>query len=340
MLRQPEPRGRERAMILAGDIGGTKTNLATFTNEGGELEVVAEQRFVSHDYAGLEEIIKEFIADNDSIITDACFGIACPVVDGRCETPNLPWVIDSRLLAEELRLQRVALLNDLEATAHGIAALAPADFVTLNEGVPHGDGNAALIAAGTGLGEAILFWDGALRRVSASEGGHVDFAPRNELEVNLLLFLLNEFEHVSYERVLSGSGLHNIYRFLRDTGRAHEPEWLAEEMRRQDAPAIISRAALEGGCELCAQALDLFISFYGAEAGNLALKALATGGVYVGGGIAPKIVRKLVSQTFIEAFTAKGRMKQLMEAIPVRIILNDKTALLGAARFASLQASR
>jgi glucokinase len=238
-----------------------------------------------------------------------------------------------------LGIRTVELINDLEANAYGIVLLEPRDFVVLNEGVPDASGTAALISAGTGLGEAGLHWEGNHYQPFPSEGGHADFAPRNELEVDLLLFLLNQYEHVSYERVLSGSGLYNIYKFLRDTGRGDEPVWLADQMRLEDPSAVISRAALEGSCELCVHALDEFISFYGAEAGNLALKFMATGGVFVGGGIAPKIIQKLRGSGFMEAFVAKGRMKQLLESIPVRVILNDKTALVGAARYAMLRGS-
>jgi glucokinase len=216
--------------------------------------------------------------------------------------------------------------------------LAPGDFVTLNQGVPDAVGNAAVIAAGTGLGEAGLYWDGLQHRPFAGEGGHSSFAPSDPLQVELLSFLSHEFGHVSWERVLSGPGLHNIYRFLRDTGRGEEPDWLTREMQQHDPPAVISQVALAGTSTLCRQALDLFVTLYGAEAGNLALKIMAIAGVYVGGGIAPKIIRKLTDSTFIHAFAAKGRLKPLLQAIPVRIIMNDRVALLGAARFATLQA--
>jgi glucokinase len=232
----------------------------------------------------------------------------------------------------------VWLLNDLEANAYGIATLAPEDFLTLNEGAPQAEGNAAVIAAGTGLGEAGLYWDGRRHRPFASEGGHASFAPSNTLQVELLRYLLTHFTHVSWERVLSGPGLHTIYTFLRDTGRGIEPAWLSEEIHTGDPAAAISGAALEDRCALCMQALDLFVALYGAEAGNLALKVMATGGVFVGGGIAPKIIEKLKDATFMQAFTAKGRLQPLLETIPVHVILNDQTALYGAARYAALRA--
>jgi glucokinase len=245
-------------------------------------------------------------------------------------------VVDSGVVARELALKSVGLINDLEANAWGIAMLEATDFAVLNEGASDASGNAAIISAGTGLGEAGLYWDGRQHRPFATEGGHTDFAPRNHLEMELLDYLLKQFRRVSCERVVSGPGLLNIYHFLRDSGRGEEPPWLAERMRQQDPAAVVSAAGLNGESELCVQALDLFVSIYGAEAGNLALKVMATGGVYLGGGIAPKIVRKLKDPVFLNAFTAKGRMKPLLQAMPVRVILNPKTALLGAARFATL----
>lgn len=323
-------------MILAGDIGGTKTRLAFFETKGERPKPVVEETFPSQEHKGLGEIVRKFVLAHGMPIEYACFGVAGPVRHGRCETPNLAWVVDARQLATQLALERVELINDLEAHAYGIALLEPQDFVTLNNGEPDASGSAALISAGTGLGEAGLYWQGNHYQPFPSEGGHADFAPRNELEAQLLLYLRNQYGHVSYERVLSGPGLQNIYRFLRDTGRGEEPAWLADEMRQEDPSPVISQAALQGRSELCAQALDLFVSIYGAEAGNLALKLMATGGVFVGGGIAPKIISKLKDSTFMNAFLAKGRMKSLLEAIPVRVILNDQTALLGAARCAIL----
>lgn len=326
-------------MILAGDIGGTNTRLAFLEEGDGRPIPVAEGTFSSREHASLEAVLGKFIAAHAFPITAACFGVAGPVRHGRCDATNLPWIVDAGQVAQALGVKSVGLVNDLEANAWGIAALEPADFVVLNAGAPDASGNAAIVSAGTGLGEAGLYWDGTRRRPFATEGGHADFAPRNHLEMELLNYLLKQFHRVSYERVLSGPGLLNIYRFLRASGRGEEPPWLAEEMRRQDPPAVISRAALDGKSDLCVQALDLFVSLYGAEAGNLALKIMATGGVYLGGGIAPRIIRKLQDPVFLNAFTAKGRMKPLVQAIPVRVILNDKTALLGAARLAMLCAA-
>jgi glucokinase len=326
-------------MILAGDIGGTSTRLAVFEVRNNALRTVVERTYPSREHAGLREIVSRFVAEHRPDIEQASFGIAGPVIDGRVKTPNLPWVIDAQDLADELGLSATGLLNDLEANAYGVAALAASDLVPLNAGSPGATGNAAVIAAGTGLGEAGLYWDGKRHRPFAAEGGHADFAPRNALEIELLRYLLQTHEHVSYERVLSGPGLHNIYRFLRDTDNAKECAAVVEDMRSGDPSAVISKAGLEGSCELCVRTLDLFVAIYGAAAGNLALKIMARAGVYIGGGIAPKIVAKLKGPAFMEAFTAKGRLKPVCESIPVRVILNPKTALLGTARHAALQAA-
>ena len=326
-------------MILAGDIGGTNTRLAFVEERDGRLAPRIEATFPSREHASLEAVLRKFLAANPHPVSCAAFGIAGPVRHGRCDATNIPWVVDSVLLAKELGLERVGLINDLEANAWGLAALEETDFAVLNEGAPDAQGNAAIVSAGTGLGQAGLYWDGATHRPFATEGGHADFAPRNRLEAELLEYLLKQFSRVSYERVVSGPGLLNVYRFLRDTGRGEEPAWLAERMRQQDPSAVISQAALGRESELCAQALDLFVTLYGAEAGNVALKLLATGGVYLGGGIAPKILPKLQDPIFLNAFTAKGRLKPLMQAIPVRVILNDLAALLGSARFAAHGAS-
>jgi glucokinase len=323
-------------MILAGDIGGTNTRLAFFEGTPKHLNPLAIEVFPSRDHKGLAEIARIFLDRHNQNAQAAVFGIAGAVVDGRVEATNLPWVVDSQHLTSELGIDRVELINDLLANAHGIALLDDSDFVVLNPGLPSPTGNRALISAGTGLGEAGLLAHAEGYEPFPSEGGHVDFAPRNELEIELLRYLMDRFKRVSYERVLSGPGLHNIYQFLRDTGRGEEPSWLAEQMTHGDPSAAIATSALEGTSDICVQALDIFVSVYGAEAGNLALKVVATGGMFVGGGIAPKIIRKLSSSTFIKAFTAKGRMSHLLEDIPVRVITNDKTALLGAGRVAAL----
>jgi glucokinase len=346
-------------MILAGDIGGTKTVLGLFEWTSERVDAARSQSFVSADYQSLDEIVEEFLgapppSERDEAAPDpeasqrergetatparieaACFGVAGPVIDNRCRTTNLPWIVDGAELAKNFSIQRVRLLNDLEATAYGLPVLTPDEVHTLNAGTPPpAKGSLALIAAGTGLGESILYWDGACYRPQPSEGGHTDFGPNSEAEMDLLRYLRATYLHVSYERVLSGAGLHAIYEFLRDTNK-NEPTWLAERLRVGDPAPIIAEAGLKKQAEICVQALDLFASIYGAEAGNLALKAMALDGVYVGGGIAPKILDKLKDGSFMKAFTAKGRYKRLMSGIPVRVVLNPMTALLGAASVAA-----
>jgi glucokinase len=304
----------------------------------GNLRIVSQAVFPSRDYATLDEIVVKFV-NNSSIRPDAaCFGIAGPVQQGHVKASNLPWLIDGQRLANEIKLKQAILINDLEANAWGIAGLDSKDLVRLNsvEGTPVG--NQAVIAAGTGLGEAGMYWDGRQYHIFACEGGHGDFAPRNELEIELLGYLSQRYGHVSYERITSGPGLQNVFEFLRDSKRGTAPAWLNEEMQH-GAPAAISRAAMAGTAQICVEALDLFISIYAAEAGNLALKLMATGGVYLGGGISPKILTKLQGPNFMRNFLSKGRMQRLMETIPVRVIMNDQTALLGAARCAAAKST-
>ena len=319
-------------LILAGDIGGTSTRLAYFDTAGGTLQPVAEKIFPSRESGSLEEIVSRFSAEQGLVAERVCFGIAGPVRNGHVRTPNLPWTIEATVLSRILGIPSVRLINDLEANAYGIDLLGPGDLIVLNPGVPDPTGTIAVVSAGTGLGEGLAYWDGTAHRPLSSEGGHADFAPRNELEAELLLFLRAEHGRVSTERVVSGPGLSNIYRFLRDARHLPETPAVAEAMRRGDPAAAISRAALAGECPLCGQVLDLFVSLYGAEAGNVALRVLATGGIYLGGGIAPKIIERLKGPGFMLAFITKGRLSPLLENIPVRVILNDRTALLGAAR--------
>jgi glucokinase len=324
-------------MILAGDIGGTNTRLALIEASNDGLQIVVEKTFPSRERTSLEAAIAEFLSVHPCNLTRASFGIAGPVRNGRCEATNLPWVVDSKTLARRLGVKRIGLINDLEANSYGIAVLQGTDLVILNKGARNAKGNRAIISAGTGLGEAGMYWDGAVHRPFPSEGGHADFAPRNNLEIELLNYLMSRYRRVSYERLVSGPGLVNVYQFLRDTGKGEEPPWLAEELRHGEPAPIISRHAMGGKCPLCLEALELFVSLYGAEAGNLALKIMAIGGVYLGGGIAPKIISELKEPEFMNAFTAKGRMRPLLQDIPVRVIMNPKTALLGAARHAAFE---
>lgn len=322
-------------MILAGDIGGTHTRLAFFERDPAEAQPLAIEVFRSRDYAGLLEIARKFLDVRQLRAESACFGIAGPVRRGRVAVSNLPWVVDAADLAAGLGIESVALINDLEANAYGIDVLSPSDFVALNPGAADAAGNQALIAAGTGLGEAGIAATPTGRRPFATEGGHTDFGPRNDLEIELLRYLLPRFGHVSYERVLSGMGLESMYQFFRDTGRGVETPELAAEMASGDPGAVVSRHGLAGDSDLCVQVLDMFVSLYGAEAGNLALKVMATGGVFIGGGIAPKILAKLQQPAFLDAFFDKGRMGKILKEMPLRVITNDKTALLGSARYAA-----
>jgi glucokinase len=322
-------------MFLAGDIGGTKTNLAVYAYHDGQLEVQRSASFPSAGHASLVEIIREFLG-KESSIRRACFGVAGPVKGGKVQVTNLPWVVDAAELQAQLNFQQVSLLNDLEANAYGIATLRPDELVSIN---PEADifqtGNRALIAAGTGLGEAGLVWDGVAHRPFSSEGGHASFAPNDAIGDELLSFLRKEHGHVSWERVLSGMGMRNLYRFFRQRSGQPEPDWLAQELATGDLPAVVTKAGLESRDPVCMDAVDCFTRNYGAEAGNLALKMLALGGLYIGGGIAPKMMAKMQGPIFLEAFHNKGRLTPLLRSTPVYVILNDKTALQGAAWFAA-----
>jgi len=323
-------------MILAGDIGGTNARLALFDVRNGQFNLVTATIFPSRNYSGLDQIVTEFVATSGVHPAQACFGVAGPVTNGEVETSNLPWKIQSRRLADELKLKQALLINDLEATGWGVGAMSGYDLVALTQ-ISSTTGNQALIAAGTGLGEGGLYWDGSRHHVFASEGGHCDFAPANELQLELFRYLHARYGHVSYERVLSGLGLVNIFEFLRDTGRGKVPGWLSAEMKVMDPAAAISAAAMDAKCPMSEQAMDIFVSIFGAEAGNLGLKIKATGGVFLAGGIAPKILAKLATPLFLDAFLSKGRLRHLMEVMPVNVIINDKLALLGAARCALME---
>jgi glucokinase len=325
-------------MILGGDIGGTHTRLALFDDDGSVLADPPERVYPSNDHDCLDEVVQRFLAETAARPSAACFGVAGPVRNGRSVTTNLPWVVDAGALGSELGVA-AWVINDLEATAWGIAALAPDEFVELARGDPGARGNAAVIAAGTGLGEAGLYWDGRQHRPFATEGGHASFGPHDDLDGELLAWLRRRFPgHVSWERILSGPGLVTLYEFLRDTHRGEESPALAAAMGAGDPGAAISAAALDGSSPLAAQALDRFVALYGAEAGNLALKVMATGGVYLGGGIAPRILPKLRDRTFLRCFLDKGRMRPLLETMPVRVVTNDRCGLLGAGRCAAARA--
>jgi glucokinase len=319
-------------VILAGDIGGTNARLALFERGAAGLALVVLETYASREHRGLEEVVHAFRERHGQRIEAAALGVAGPVAEGRAVTTNLPWVVDAAALSRVLGLRDVVLMNDLEALAWSLDLLLPEALRVLQAGRGAPRGSRAVIAAGTGLGEAALALAGDRPVALASEGGHADFAARTDVEIELLRWLVAKHGRASYERVLSGRGLHDVYLFLRDAGRGDEPAWLADELRAGDPAAAISNAALEGRSGLCAAALDLFVSVLGAEAGNLALRVLATGGVYVGGGIAPRILPWLQRPPFLAAFLDKGRLRPLLEDIPVHVIMDDQAALIGAAR--------
>ena len=327
-------------MILAGDIGGTHARLAYFQPQNGHLHMVSERVYPSREHRELGEIVSQFLDDSGARPDAACFGIAGPVRNGRVETSNLPWVVEQSRLAKQIHLPATLLINDLEASAWGIGALAAGDFVPLNRVSGPVAGNQAVIAPGTGLGEAGLFWNGSRHHVFACEGGHTDFGPQGELQIELVRFLKVRFGHVSYERILSGPGLVNVYEFLRDSGCGKESAEFSDALKQGDPAAVISRAALDGTQSLAEKALDVWIAVYGAEAANLALKVMATGGLFLAGGISPKILAKLTGPVFMQSFLDKGRMRPLVESIPVQIVTNDKAGLLGAARCAAVRSNQ
>lgn len=325
-------------MILAGDIGGTKTVVTLFERGAAGLESVRTEVYSSADYGDLVEILDRFLGDTgEGGLEAAGFGVAGPVIGGRAVTTNLPWSgVDGRELAERCGLEDVVLLNDLAAAAYGMLVLPEKDLVQLNPGAEADRrANMAVVAAGTGLGEALLVWEGSRHVAVASEGGHADFAPQTDEEIELLRFLQGEFGRVSYERIVSGPGLHNVYRFTRASSGEPEPAWLVERMQQEDPSAVVSEVALAAGDPACVRALDLFVGIYGAETGNLALKVMALGGVFVGGGIAPKILPALRKGSFVERFADKGRFGGLLGRVPLRVATNPSAPLLGAAHCAA-----
>jgi glucokinase len=325
-------------MILAGDVGGTKVHLALYDFIDGKLKHTRDKQYLAKDYSGLEEIVKEFLGADKA--TAACFGVPGPVRDGRLRLTNLPWTLDSRELAAGLVIEHVFLINDLEANCYGIAELSADQIFTLSEGDARQMGNRALISAGTGLGEGFLVWNGHHHVPYPSEGGHTDYAPRNEDEIDMLRFLRQKYNgRISQERVVSGPGLTNIYEFLREVRGMEEPAWLAKRIALEDPNAVITELALAAKSEICEKAMDMLVTAYGAEAGNLALKVLSVGGLYVGGGIAPRILEKLKDGAFMKAFTDKGRLSQLLVNMPVRVILESRAALMGAASYAEARAA-
>jgi glucokinase len=319
--------------ILAGDIGGTNTRLATFSSEQGPHRPLVIETFPSSKYDSLEAIVKEFLAKHEVEIAEATFGLAGPVLAGRAKITNLPWMIEVQALSAALGGAPVRLLNDLNAISHAVPLLEDDDLETLNPGKRDPRGAIAVIAPGTGLGEGFLVWDGKRHVPSPSEGGHTDFGPTTLEEVDLLIYLQRKYNHVSYELVCSGMGMPNIYAHLKDSGRSSEPGWLRQELdEANDQTPVIVRAAIEHEVDIAVATLERFVSVLGSEAGNLALKVLATGGVYLGGGIPPRILPQLKKVSFMQAFTRKGRFSKLLSQIPVHVIMQREVALYGAAK--------
>lgn len=321
-------------MLLAGDVGGTKTDLAIYTSERGPRQPLVTATFPSAEYPSLEVMVLQFLGQTGLQVSQAIFGVAGAVVNGQAQGTNLPWLMQESQLQQVLGLTAVKLINDLEAIASAVPYLDEQDRHTINAGNPIPQGTLAIIAPGTGLGEAFLVWDGTRYRAYPSEGGHADFAPSRPIEIGLLKYLMDQFGHVSIERVCSGRGIPNIYAYLRESGRFDEPDWLRDQLAAADDPTpIIVNTALSkpAGCELCVAVLDTFVSILGAEAGNLALKVLATGGVYLGGGIPLRILDSFEQPRFLDAFRSKGRLEPLMRDIPIHVITNPKVGLMGAA---------
>jgi glucokinase len=320
-------------VILAGDIGGTKCNLALYEIDGKTHRKIIDRRYESREFPAFDEIISKFLLDAQAELQDAGaraieaagFGVAGPVIDRRVKATNLPWIVDASVLSAQLGTRHVVLLNDLEATGYSLAHLAPSELSTLNRGVPSPQSTQAVLAAGTGLGEAVLFWDGKQHLVASTEGGHADFAPRTEQEIELLRYMKKHNEFVSVELILSGRGFRTIHSFL-DASVMH-PSFAGPEA---DSAPEITRLALAGECPVCVQTLDLWVSIYGAEAGNLALKVLARGGVWVAGGIAVKIRKKLEDGAFFRAFCEKEKFAALLAQVPIQMVLNEEAPLIGA----------
>jgi len=324
-------------MILAGDIGGTKINLALFTLKNNTLHLEIKHQFLSRNFKNFNDVILDFVKlTKTTKITKASLAIAGPIINQTCKTTNLPWEISAKKLQDEFDIKKVILLNDLEATAFGMLHLKDNEFIDLNLNATPIDANKGVIAAGTGLGEAMLYFDAKRYFPIASEGGHSDFAPNNEQQDKLLVWLRKKYtQHISYERILSGSGIFTLYEFLVDCNYAPQPAKIIQADQDEDKSALISECAIEDSDKLCCETLRLFCEIYGAEAGNLALKTLSLGGIFIGGGIAPKILPFMQDGTFMNAFVNKGRFKKLLKNIEVKISLNDETALLGAAYFVS-----
>ncbi len=324
-----------RAIILAGDVGGTKSSLVLFQISNGQLSILKEGIYPTRDHKSFVALAGSFLGKKSSPIDGVCLGVAGPVNQGKVQGTNFPWEITVDKIRKGLRVKWVSLINDMEANAYGLSALQHKDLEILKSGSEIA-GNAAIISSGTGLGEAGLYWDGAQYHPFATEGGHCDFSPRNELDIELWRFLHQKYGHVSWERVVSGPGICDIHYFLRQFRNQPEPKGFFEENLKEDCAKVITTAALEGSDPICVETLELFIRFLAAEAAQLALKTKATGGIYIGGGIVPKILKGINKELFHKNFVQSGRMNPLLEMVPVTVVLNEKTALLGAAFYGAM----
>jgi len=321
--------------VIAADIGGTKTNLGRFVSDGGKMLLKEEATYPSSDYGSFSEIVKDFIKKHSLELPDVLsIGVAGPVLQGKCKMTNLSWYLDVEQLQEELGIARVELINDLEATSYGLAEINEGYLATIYEGNPNIGGNVAVLAPGTGLGEAGLFWDGEALRPFPTEGGHSEFSPRNSLEIEFYEYLSSMYDIVSWETVVSGPGILDMYRFLRDVKKHPEPAWLTQKFEDDDDPSsVISHAAMRELDPTCSRTMELFVNFMAREATNLALKLKATGGILLGGGIPPKIFSLMNKDKFHRSFIVSDKMEDLLKDIPIYLILNSKTALLGAAYY-------
>jgi glucokinase len=322
--------GQKPVSILAADIGGTKTNVALYMSDGKGLTIVREKRYTSADHSAFDDIVHDFCGND--LPNRISAAVAGPVIDGKSKLTNLPWVLDSAAMSRDINAP-VCFINDLEATAYGLAGLKNEERTTLAAGDPKAKGNIAILAPGTGLGEAGLYWDGQYYHPFATEGGHSDFAPRTRMDVEIFYYLQEQYGHVSWERVVSGMGIRNIFRFLTDVRKEQIPEWLSERLKDEDPAAVISQSALRHEDLVCAETMDLFVRFMATEAASLVLKLMATGGLYLAGGIPPKILPLLQTDGWTKNFDNNGRMHDLSDRIPVHVILNDKMALQGAAYY-------
>ncbi|CAL1518278.1 glucokinase [Chitinophaga sp. MM2321] len=335
----PVNNGEEVTYLLAGDLGGTKTNLALFRSSEGELDVIREDTYASRDYASFSEMIQHFISQgNDPLPKRICIGVAGPVVNGKVELTNLSRELSEDEIRHSTGIKAVALINDLEATAYGLATLSPEQLTTLHRGAVNNIGNMAIIAPGTGLGMAGLYWDGKNHHPFPTEGGHSDFAPRTDLDILLLRYLQEKYEIASWERVISGPGILAIYQFLRDVKGMEETAELRDAMEEGDPAAVISKAALTGKTSICVKTMELFVRYLARESCNLVLKMKATGGLFLGGGIPPKIAQLLETGEFYHHYLQGDRMAELLAGVPIHIVNNDKSALWGAAYYAGLLA--